>query len=236
MPASGKYWYKPLIDKSTESISTQSQHQMIDDEADVLAIWRTLTLRVSHEPENLKLHTQRLLFGLENEVSEYIPGALQDLFISLGKKGFSLRQRLFNLVSPVMAQADRIYFQQWLADDTDKNLACQRLLGAVFKSETCQAVENDNDNSGLLTRPAFNNQLAEARFNIAAGQIVKAQALLENTYLKDGNNSDVLNELHTLYLCTKNKEAVAQFTQKLSENSGQLPEVWSKLLSISQSW
>lgn len=237
MPESGKYWYKPLIDKSTQTISSaHAKNKIISNEQDILAIWRTLTLRVSHEPENLKLHAQRLLFALENNIANYISGALQDLFICLGSKGFSLRQRMFNLTSPVMVQSDRIYFQRWLMDDTDKNLACERFLGAVFKSETCQSIQEGDESKGLNTHLVFKNQLAEARYNLEAGQIVKGQALLENYYIKNENDSGAMNELQNVYSYTKNKDALINFTQKLSENSGQIPSVWATLLNDSNSW
>jgi len=227
-----------LIDKLTKSNSARSvadeHYQGASNEEEILAIWRSLTLRISHEPENLKLHTQRLLFSLDNNVSDYTSGALQDLFISLGKKGFSLRQRMFNLTSPVMMQSDRIYFQRWLMDDTDKNLACQRFAGAVFKSETCQST--DDDNNLLHTRPTFKSQLAEARFNIEAGQIVKGQALLESYCIGNGNDASAVKELQNMYAHTKNKDGLMRFTQKLSENGGQIPDAWANILNDAVSW
>lgn len=226
-----------MIDKSTHTFSSaHAENKIISNEQDILAIWRTLTLRISHEPENLKLHAQRLLFALENNIANYISGALQDLFICLGGKGFSLRQRMFNLISPVMVQSDRIYFQRWLMDDSDKNLACERFLGAVFKSETCQSTQEGDESNGLTTHLAFKNQLVEARYNLEAGQIVKGQALLENYCIKNENDSEAINELQTIYSCTKNKNALIQFTQKLGEKGGQIPSVWTTLLNDSNAW
>lgn len=237
----GNDGYKSLIDKSSTQNSTQTKGQVGDNKSQVLALWRTLALRVKQQPDNLKLHTQRLLFGLENGLSDYLPGALQDLFICLQQKGLPLKQRMFSLLSPVMVHSDRLYFQRWLADGSDSNLKCQRLAGAVFKSETCQPVsELDElyapDAAQLLDRPAFKNQLEEAYYNLECGQIMKAQALLENICLENENDTKAINELQAIYTYTKQTEALQSFTQRFVENGRTLTETWSKLLETAKSW
>ncbi len=203
---------------------------------DPLAIWRSLTLRISQQPENIKLHTQRLLFALENGLADYVSGALQDLFICLKQKGLPLRQRLFSLLSPVMVQSERAYFQRWLADNTDRNLPCYRYPGSVFSSDTCQDGESLADNPSLSTRPTFKDQLSEARYNLETGQIVKAQALLENICIKDNNNVEVVKELQNVYTCTKSKDSLTAFTQRLTETGKPLSEAWEKLLNEAEHW
>ena len=203
---------------------------------DPLVIWRSLTLRISQEPANIKLHTQRLLFGLENGLSDYVSGALQDLFICLKQKGLPLRQRLFNLTSPVMVQHERAYFQRWLADNSDRNLECYRYPGSVFSSDTCKAVEGNGDSISLGTKPIFKNQLAEARYNLELGQIIKAQALLENICVKESNNLEAINELQNLYTCTKSEDSLTRFTQRLMEEGRSLPEIWQNMVNAAKSW
>ncbi len=203
---------------------------------DPLAIWRSLTLRISQQPQNIKLHTQRLLFALENGLADYASGALQDLFICLKQKGMPLRQRLFSLLSPVMMQSERAYFQRWLADNTDRNLPCYRYPGSVFSSDTCQDDETLADNPSLNARPTFNDQLAEARYNLEIGQIVKAQALLENICIKDDSNVEVVKELQNVYSSTQSKDALLRFTQRLTENGKPLSATWKKLLDAAEDW
>ena len=199
------------------------------------AIWRSLTLRVSQQPANIKLHTQRLLFALENGFSDYVSGALQDLFICLKQKGLPLRQCMFNLISPVIGQTERAYFQRWLADNSDQHLDCYRYPGSVFASETCRPVEgNHSDGLSLLNRPVFKSQLEEARYNLEIGQIVKAQALLENKCLKEDNDGELTRELQNLYICTKSEDAVTRFTQRLMENGKPLSESWQNLLNTAK--
>lgn len=215
---------------------------MTDDiESDVLAIWRSFSLRIYNDPGNLKLHTQRLLFGLDNDLSEYVTGALQDLFVCLQQKGLPLRQRLFNLLSPIMVQSERVYFQEWLADNSDNNLKCHRFLGAVFKSETCQPVDGLDENFALENKKfgnnsVFNSQLDEALYNLECGQIKKAKAMLENICLKNDENSLAINELQSLYTLTKDREGLENFTQCFTDNNKVLTEVWSNLLKATESW
>ncbi len=198
---------------------------------DPLAIWRTLNLKVSHDPQNIKLHVQRLLFGLENELADYIPGALQDLFISLQQTGLPLRQRMFSLLSPVMMQTDRVYFQRWLDEDSDQNLECRNYPGAVFSSQTCQG-KGENSEQSLSGRavqePGANNPLAKARFEIEMGRIDKARSLLEALCAKELNNSEAINELQNLYRCTHNQAAYQSFIKQLQKSAGRLPELWEK--------
>jgi len=79
---------------------------------------------------------------LENDLgkglSEFVSGTLYTLFVTLNDKGSELRHRMFNLVSPIMSFADRAYFQVWLSENTDKNLACYQFSGSVLKSRYCQ--------------------------------------------------------------------------------------------------
>ncbi len=203
---------------------------------DPLTIWRSLTLRVSQQPANIKLHTQRLLFALENGLADYVSGALQDLFICLKQKGLPLRQRMFNLLSPVMVQSDRVYFQRWLADNSDQNLDCHRFPGSVFTSDTCRVADAGSEAIPPGGKPVFKNQLEEARYNLEIGQIVKAQALLENICAKESNNLEAIKELQNVYICTESADSLQRFTQQLMKNSKPLPEIWQKLVDTAKSW
>lgn len=107
--------------------------------SDIQKIFKKLSLEVSQNPNNLKLHTQRVLFCAENNLSELASASLQDLFLVLQEKGRDLRVQLVNLASPIIEQEDRLFFQQWLSDDSDENLECRRFAGSVFFSTSCQS-------------------------------------------------------------------------------------------------
>jgi len=143
---------------------------------------------------------------------------------------------MFNLLSPVMVQSDRVYFQRWLADNADRNLDCYRFPGSVFTSDTCRVVDASSETIPLGGKPVFKNQLEEARYNLEIGQIVKAQALLENICVKEDNNLEAIKELQNVYICTKSADSLKHFTQQLMKNSKPLPEIWQKLVDMAKSW
>jgi len=47
------------------------------------ATFRQLTLQISGTPNDLMLHTQRILLCIDNNLPEYLSGSLQDLFLTL---------------------------------------------------------------------------------------------------------------------------------------------------------
>ena len=106
---------------------------------DILAVFKKLSVDVSENPANLKRHTQRVLFCADNSLGELACASLQDLFIVLQENGRDLRLQLVNLVSPLIEQDDRHFFQQWLSDESDRNLKCRNFAGSVFFSKNCQS-------------------------------------------------------------------------------------------------
>ena len=109
------------------------------DGSEIMATFKQLSLDVSKHPENLKRHAQRVLFCADNSLSEQLCASLQDLFIVLQQNGKDLRLQLVNLVSPILEQQDRQFFQQWLSEGTDKNLECKHFAGSVFFSTNCHS-------------------------------------------------------------------------------------------------
>jgi hypothetical protein len=81
-----------------------------------MPVWRDLSAQIIQSPEELKVHVQRILFCLDNDLSDYSAGALQDLFLVLQEKGIDLRSRMFNLSSPILDYTERTYFQECLKD------------------------------------------------------------------------------------------------------------------------
>lgn len=198
-------------------------------------LWRQLTLIISHSPNNLKLHTQRIMRCLDNSLSEYVSGALYDLFVVLGNKGNGLRLRMFNLASPVMSIDDRAYFQQWLSENTDKNLQCYSFKGSVFNSRTCKHVADALEDNELPSQ-VFSNSLEEARNMIELGQLTQAQKLLEKSYLKKPDDEALQKELQQFYFYSKNKTSMDDFIVRLNDSGVKIAKTWIDLQEISKTW
>ncbi len=229
------------------AINKQAGSEYLNKQADAVlqaeknprVIWRQLTLGVYQSPSNLKLHTQRILFcldnGLDKRLSEYASGALHDLFVTLNDKGSELRHRMFHLASPIMSFVDRAYFQVWLSENTDKNLACYQFSGSVLKSKTCQDQNGETKNSFRVSH-AFKNALEEAKYKIESGQLEQAQNLLENSCLKNVNDIATQQELQRFYFYTRNKKAMDAFMIRLKDSGVKVPKTWIELQALSKAW
>ena len=202
---------------------------------DIRVIWRQLTLGVHSSPDNLRLHTQRILFCLDNHLSEHISGALHDLFVVLKEKGVDLRQRMFNLASPVMSFADRAYFKVWLSENSDKSLACYQFSGSVIESKTCQH-QNGKIMNSFKVAPHFNHVLEEAEYKIESGQLDQAQVLLETSYLSNPNDIAIQKELQRFYFHAKKKKSMGAFIVRLNDSGVKLSKTWIDLQEMSNKW
>lgn len=228
------------INKQTGSKYLNKQEDaVLQTEKNPRVIWRQLTLGIYQSPNNLKLHTQRILFcldnGLDKGLSEYASGALHDLFVTLNDKGIELRHRMFNLASPIMSFVDRAYFQVWLSENTDKNLACYQFSGSVLESKTCQDQNGETKNSFRIS-PVFENTLEEAKYKIESGQLEQAQTLLEDSCLKNVNSIAAQQELQRFYFHTKNKKSMDAFMSRLKDSGVKAPKTWIELQALSKAW
>lgn len=211
---------------------------IIKSNQDPRMIWRHLTLNISYSPKNLKSHTQRILFCLDSNLSEYISGALYDLFVTLGDKGWDLRLRMFNLASPVMPYIDRAYFQLWLSENSDENLECHPFNGSVLKSKTCkeQTINSDHVDNSHQVSSDFSNSLEEVEYRIESGQLIRAQAILEEYCIENRNNADYQTELQKFYFYTKNKKSLDDFIIRLNDAGIKIKNKWLDLQAASNTW
>ncbi len=198
-------------------------------------VWRKLTLSINHSPQNLKLLTQRILFCLDNNLSEFAAGALQDLFIALKHNGVDLRLRMLNLINPLLDYSERKYFQQKIAFESSSPLLSQEFQyfkGSVLAVEDCQL----NESSFLPNVFEFQNVRQEAQYLTACGKLPQAKNILEVSYLKDTTDSELENELQSFYFYAKDKKGLEQFIAKLPLNNNNAPSSWQALQKMAMTW
>ena len=204
-------------------------------EVDPHHFWRRLNLRIKHRPNDLDLHTKRILFSLDNHLEEYSMGALSDLYVNLLGGGWHLRLRMYKLVAPVMPFTDRLYFQRWLAENSDANLKCRQFSGAVFASIHCQGQVQKRKVSHQ-----FENKLEQSRFWIEQGELTKGQLLLEGICLDSESYRDIFSEanseLQQFYFYSKNKDALDYFLARMQNKGLEINQSWQKLQQESSSW
>jgi len=200
-------------------------------------VWRKLTLSINHSPQDLKLLTQRILFCLDNNLSEFSAGALQDLFIVLQNKGADLRLRMLNLISPLLDYSERKYFQQTLVVESGESSSslsqeCQHFMGSVLAAGDCEL----NETSYLSRSSEFQNKQEEAQYLIACGKLFAARELLEETYLKNKSDSTLESELQSFFFYTKDKKGLEQFMARLLQKNNKVSSSWQALQKAATMW
>lgn len=197
--------------------------------------WRRLNLNIKGQTGNYKQHTQRIMLALQSGMHQFLPGALQDLFIALGDKGRPLRTRMYTLVLPLLDQNDREYFHEWLAHDSDKTLPCYRFPGSVLISTTCLGNENELDpfvpkKSGSL--------IEKSRYAITYGRVETAQAELEGALARTTTKPEnsLIEELLSLYAATRQKDKLTRFADSLVQQKFKLSNHWKQVLESAKGW
>ncbi len=76
--------------------------------------WHYLSHRIVRNPADLLSHTRRVLHARRPSLNSYLPGALHDLFFTLGRAGFSLRSRLYSAVQSKLTPDHARFFELWL--------------------------------------------------------------------------------------------------------------------------
>ena len=216
--------------RTNKSNKASSKHT--DDPA-ILESWRRLNLSIKGQPNQFQQHSQRLLFALQHNLHQFLPGALQDLFIALGKNGRSLRERMYSLAVPLIDHNDREYFHEWMAHDSDATLECYRFPGSVLISQTCRASSVDDDPYSALTT---GNLIDQGRHAIDYGRIEIAESLLESACDKKKPETNYVEELMSLYAATRQKEKLSVFATKLKKQRFKLSNHWKQVLESSKEW
>ena len=218
------------ISRTNKRNKASSKHA--EDPA-VLDSWRRLNLSIKGQPNQFQQHSQRLLFALQYNLHQFLPGALQDLFIALGKKGRPLRERMYSLTVPLIDHNDREYFQEWMAHDSDSTLECHRFPGSVLVSQTCRASSVDTDPYSALTT---GNLIEQGRHAIDYGRIEIAESLLESACDKKKPETTYVEELMSLYAATRQKEKLTVLASKLQKQRFKLSKHWKQVLESSKEW
>ncbi len=189
-----------------------------------------LSHMVSRTPQDLKVHLHRIVASYHSRQGEALYGALLDLFIVLDKKGFLLRQRLFNKFAALLPDYQATALKQAL------------MLGAAkFESLPHSACSRFNKgvvgNTNLVIKTGEPSQhqfsiLDEARDLIDSGLIDDARMILEQAIVQQPDDEHINRELLELYRCTKNKAAFAAIHQQLDGLPVAFADEWQTLAEM----
>ena len=210
----------------------------VDDEYNSLSAWRTLSHHIVRYPRDLRAHTQRILLGQNNsDISNFLPGSLQDLFLSLGNAGYPLRKHLLDLSEQYLTNEEFSFFAKWIKQNSknDKTHHCWQ-AGSVLSTGQCVGEPLLHQDKTKAEKTGYTNVLEEARACLDYGQLEVAQQLLEEEILKSPHSKEIEEELLTIYQYSKDKNQFDQLSKKLLSQGVTLSEEWKESQKNSSTW
>ena len=196
--------------------------------------WRHYSYHITRFPQDLRAHAQRLFIGINADMSDFLAGAIQDLFIALEESGSSLKKKMLDLVKPKLNNIDIAHFEIWLSTGNRKDYTYR--LGSVLdsglsgKAQKLVTVEQSEETA------SYDSVIEEAYACLEYGQVEEAQKLLEGELQRDANNADVAQELLNIYQYTRDKISLESMTTQLVDSGVTLSDAWKEAQTESQEW
>ncbi|MFC1749178.1 FimV family protein [Pseudomonadota bacterium] len=187
-----------------------------------------LTHRVTCNSKDLVVHVHRVVAHYHAGCSDGLYGALLDLYITLGSKGFALRKRMYEKFAPYLKSEHRAALRKGLqsglkAEDNVPDSHVSRFkhpnLGNTY------LIEKKGDD---VVRVDF-DALDEARDLIDSGFIDEARMLLEEILTSQPECEETNKELLDIYKYTKNKEAFFATRERFNGLTLALDDAWEEL-------
>ncbi len=131
------------IDDSFENESTQmaftvtgsrSLDLLVDKSAEQVCDF--LAHHIARKPQDLVVHVQRIKLAAEHDLQPVLKGALLDLFIALGTRGYDLRQRMLKLASGVLPEE----YLQFLVDGLEEGVGASSVIQDAGVSVLCKSI------------------------------------------------------------------------------------------------
>ena len=186
-----------------------------------------LAHKIIRRVADLESHIQRILIYSKFQNSDAAYGALLDLFIALGDKGISIRQRMLDMVAEVIGPAR---YSQLLGVlergiTSDELLPCTpySMLGGSFVGASRLVYKCSVDDVDI--RPP----LEEARDLVDSGMIEEGRKLLESSVLLDRGNEALNVELLEIYRHTEDADAFNRMFVELGRKPLAAIEEWNSL-------
>ena len=199
---------------------------------------KTLGVRVSNylahkivrQVADLESHIQRIIIYSRFRNADAVYGALLDLFIVLGNKGFAIRQRMLRMVAKAIGRTryarllgvlERGITSDELLPYTPYSMLSGSFVGASPLVYKCSADDME-----------IRSPLDEARDLVDSGMIDEGRKLLESSLLLDRGNEALNVELLEIYKHTQNKDAFNEMFVKIGRRPLAAIDEW-KSLSVS---
>jgi hypothetical protein len=200
---------------------------------DSVSAWRLLSRYISRYPQDLRVHTQRILLSIDHQLQE-LPGALQDLSIALSGKGQPFFNQLLELAKSSLSDEKYTQLKQSAENDINDQNQCWN-KGSVLASGVCGGKKIVTF-TGTEEVYGFDSVLDEARAYIEYGQIEEAQLVLEEELLANPVSEGIEDELLYLYQSTRQQDHLEMMTNKLLGLGIELSPEWQQSIDDAKSW
>ncbi|MCB1754473.1 MAG: hypothetical protein KDJ38_03060 [Gammaproteobacteria bacterium] len=186
--------------------------------------WEYLSYCIIRNPAHLLTHIRRILLCQRPELQHYIPGALHDLFLVLGNRGYPLRDRMLRANEPFLSRDYINQFRHWLSGVYRPEFDDQVCKGAVLAGRQGKLQEKV---AGLvrMTRSLTSqgkSVLSEAEERMADGQFDIARSLLEDAIAGGDSNAQLqtlLDEINRREAFWDSKQALETPSDRLDKRS-----------------
>ncbi|MFV2056489.1 MAG: FimV family protein, partial [Thiohalomonadales bacterium] len=181
---------------------------------------------------DLRSHTQRILLCVKLCDSDALFGAILDLYIVLGKKGYSLRYRMLSISEPQLSPKQRVFLDESLgsglsADDVVPFSNCSALSLGYTGIRGMVKVISKKKHVLIEIDPI---KLADDY--IECGQVDAARELLEATMLAQPWRQEVHKDLLSLYKATRDSVRSEIMYKKLDDATIPNPSLWRDTLQF----
>ena len=169
--------------------------------------WHYYSHLIRRYPKDLKLHTRRIFFAIQNQQSENLSGSLHDLFYVLKDAGKNLRIRLLKASMPYLNKEDTVYFAMWIKSGINKGMGYKWTSGSMLSNGLFgpdhTLIQSINESADYCEG---SSPLEQARSCMEYGQLDVAKDILEKALEEDANNQQLSDELNYLIQYTKSRE------------------------------
>ncbi len=205
----------------------------IKEKVDPDTAWHFYSHFVRRNPENLKLHTQRVFFAIKNKNAKRLAGSLHDLFYVLKKSGEQLRIRLLKASLPYLSREEILYFAMWIKLGVNKGIGykwipCSVLSDGLYGPDQVLIDSNRTENEDTLS------PLEQARSSMEYGQLDVAQQILEEALEEGAENADlkmIQEELSYLLRYSESRQIEPTKDKKTGRLNSALEKIKEKIFS-----
>ncbi|MCP4010999.1 MAG: hypothetical protein GY726_15975 [Proteobacteria bacterium] len=186
-----------------------------------------LAHHIARKPQDLMVHVQRIKLAVDHDLEPVLHGALLDLFIALGPRGYALRKCMYDLASKVLDKESI----QYLADGLEKGIKANDPIAEQGVSVLCRSIMGSIE-LVEIDQPADDpghGPLEQALANIECSQLEDAQDVLEQSVRADASSLEQQILLLDLYRKTDNKTRFSAFYSTLDEGAMLNPQAWREM-------